>query len=54
MTTDKDLDRAFSEQESIQPSSGFVSSVMDAVRAAQSTPPPIAFPWKRSTPGGRL
>lgn len=51
MTRDEELDRAFSKQEMIQPSSGFVSSVMDAVRADQSTPPPIAFPWKRALPG---
>ena len=46
-----DLDRMLSREEAIVPSSGFVSSVMDAVRWEASTPPPIAFPWKWALPG---
>jgi hypothetical protein len=46
-----DIDRILSEQEEILPSSGFVASVMDAVRQEAMTPPPIPFPWKRALPG---
>ncbi|HVN77843.1 MAG TPA: hypothetical protein VMW38_02495 [Terriglobia bacterium] len=46
-----DIDRILSEQEEILPSSGFVNSVMDAVRQEAATPPPIPFPWKRALPG---
>jgi hypothetical protein len=46
-----DLDRILSGQQDIVPSSGFVASVMDAVRSEASTPPPIPFPWKRALPG---
>lgn len=35
----------------ILPSSGFATSVMDAVRHEASAPPPIPFPWKRALPG---
>ena len=50
-----ELDRMLSRQDEIVPSSGFVVSVMDAVRreAAVSEPtplPPIAFPWMRALP----
>ena len=47
----EDIDRILSEQGEILPSSGFVSSVMDAVRQEAATPPPIPFPWKRALPG---
>jgi hypothetical protein len=47
----EDLDRMFSRQENIIPSSGFVGSVMDAIECAASTPPPIPFPWKHALPG---
>lgn len=51
-----ELDRMISREDEIVPSSGFVSSVMDAVRqeaaASQSTAfPPIPFPWVRALPG---
>ena len=50
-----ELDRMLSTRDEIVPSSGFVMSVMDAVRheAAVSEPtplPPIAFPWLRALP----
>ena len=51
---DPDLDRIVSRQqqkEEIIPSSGFVSSVMDAVHQQAAAPPPIPFPWKRALPG---
>jgi hypothetical protein len=47
----EDLDRILSGEQDIVPSSGFVASVMDAVRNEASTPPPIPFPWKRALPG---
>lgn len=50
MTRD-DLDRVLSAEDKIVPSSGFASSVMDAVRREAATPPPIPFPWKRALPG---
>jgi hypothetical protein len=51
-----ELDRIISREDEIVPSSGFVASVMDAVRqeAAASQPipfPPIPFPWVRALPG---
>lgn len=49
MKTD-DIDRALREGE-IAPSSGFVSSVMYAVRREAATPPPVEFPWARALPG---
>jgi len=48
---DDDLDRILSTGQEIIPSSGFVASVMDAVRHDAATPPPIPFPWKRALPG---
>jgi hypothetical protein len=38
-------------EEEIMPSSGFVASVMDAVRQEAAAPQPIAFPWRRALPG---
>ena len=46
-----ELDRIFSKPEEILPSSGFVNSVMDAVRHEAMVPPPIPFPWKLALPG---
>jgi hypothetical protein len=48
---DDEMDRILSRDEQIAPSSGFVSSVMDAVRREAATPPPIPFPWERAAPG---
>ncbi len=50
MTHDK-LDRVLSRKDEIVPSSGFVSSVMDAVRQEATAPAPIPFPWRRALPG---
>jgi hypothetical protein len=46
-----ELDRILSAEQEILPSSGFTASVMGAVRAEASAPPPIPFPWKRVLPG---
>ena len=46
-----EVDRILSEEQEIIPSSGFLGSVMDAVRSEAATPPPIPFPWKRALPG---
>ena len=51
MKLDDDLDRILSRDAEIVPSSGFASSVMDAVRREASAPPPIPFPWKWALPG---
>jgi hypothetical protein len=48
---DDDLDRILSKEQEILPSSGFVTSVMDAVRRETAAPRPIPFPWKRALPG---
>jgi len=50
MLKDSEMDRILSNQDEIQPSSGFVSSVMEAVRQEAAAPPPIPFPWKRALP----
>jgi hypothetical protein len=49
--TDDPVDRILSREDDILPSSGFVSSVMEAIRQEAATPPPIPFPWKRAAPG---
>lgn len=46
-----DLDRILSEREEIVPSSGFTSSVMEAVQQEAAMPAPIPFPWKWALPG---
>jgi len=46
-----DLDRALSRGEDIVPSSGFVATVMGAVRSEAAAPPQIPFPWKRALAG---
>lgn len=48
---DHDLDRMLMEREEIVPSSGFVSSVMEAVQQEAAAPAPIPFPWKWALPG---
>ena len=47
---DEEPSRILSVDADIVPSSGFVASVMDAVRR-EATAPPIPFPWKRALPG---
>jgi len=47
---DPEIDRILSQHDEILPSSGFVSSVMDAVRREAAVPPPIPFPWKFAVP----
>ena len=51
MKLDDDLDRILSSEADIVPSSGFASSVMDAVRREASAPPAIPFPWARALAG---
>jgi hypothetical protein len=51
MMKDYEFDRILSGEPELVPSSGFASSIMDAVRHEASTPPPIPFPWKRALPG---
>jgi hypothetical protein len=46
-----DIDRMLAGEENLVPSSGFVTSVMDAVQREASTPLPIPFPWKWALPG---
>ena len=51
MKLDGDLDRILSSEADIVPSSGFASSVMDAVRREASAPAAIPFPWRWALPG---
>jgi hypothetical protein len=46
-----DLDRILASDDSLEPSSGFASGVMDAVRRQATEPPPIPFPWRRFSVG---
>jgi len=46
-----EVDHILSTEREIIPSSGFVTSVMDAVRHDAAAPPPIPFPWMRALPG---
>lgn len=46
-----DLDRILAGESRIEPSPGFVPSVMRAVRRAATEPPPLTFPWLRALPG---
>jgi hypothetical protein len=41
----------FAPCEELPPSSGFASSVMDALQAEAGAPAPIQFPWRRVVPG---
>jgi hypothetical protein len=47
---DFEMERILSRRDEIQSSSGFISSVMEAVRAEAAAPPPIPFPWRRALP----
>ena len=47
---DDEIDRILGGEEDVQPSSGFHSSVMDAIHREATAPPPIPFPWKRAWP----
>jgi hypothetical protein len=49
--SNEEMDRALAGGGGIVPSSGFASSVMEAVRRDAEAPPPIPFPWKRALPG---
>jgi hypothetical protein len=46
-----EIDRILTRRDEILPSSGFATSVMEAVRREAAAPQPIAFPWKRALPG---
>jgi hypothetical protein len=48
---ENEIDRMLAREDEILPSSGFASSVMDAVRREAAAPPPIPFPWRRALPG---
>ena len=48
--TPGEIDRILSRREEIVPSSGFVASVMDAVRHEAEAPPPFDIQWDRARP----
>jgi hypothetical protein len=45
--TPGDLDRILQSDDVLEPSSGFVAGVMDAVRREAQQPASVAFPWAR-------
>ena len=45
----EELEHVLARESDIEPSSGFVAAVMDAV-VAEATAPPLPFPWKRAWP----
>jgi hypothetical protein len=49
-----DLDGLLSNDDTLVPSSGFASSVMEAVQHAADEPPPLRFPWWRFSVLGEL
>ncbi len=51
LTQPDEIDLLLSRKDEILPSSGFASSVMDAVRREAAIPAPIPFPWRRALPG---
>lgn len=53
MKQDK-LDAILQSEETLEPSSGFLTSVMERVQKEAVAPPPIPFPWKRFLPGAVL
>ena len=46
-----EINSILSREDEILPSSGFATTVMDAVRREATAPAPIPFPWKRALPG---
>ena len=46
-----DINRILIEDPTLEPSSGFADSIMDAVRREATTPAPLPFPWRRVAPG---
>ena len=51
LTDNGEIDRILSREDEILPSSGFVVSVMEAVRREAAAPPPIPFPGNALYPG---
>ena len=49
-----ELERILSNEEELQPMTGFSTRVMRAVREEAAETPPIGFPWKRFLPGAVL
>jgi hypothetical protein len=45
------LDRILAEDPAMAPPPRFAANVMAAVRREATTPPAIAFPWRRALPG---
>jgi hypothetical protein len=48
---DSKLDQILAGEETLLPSSGFLSAVMDRVQEEAAAPAPIPFPWRRVLPG---
>lgn len=53
--TEQVIERVLRTREEVEPSSGFVASVMTRVHreaAASAAPPPLSFPWRRVVAAG--
>jgi len=50
--TEQIIDRVLRAQEQVEPSSGFVASVMARVHREATAPPPLSFPWRRVVAAG--
>lgn len=48
---DPKLDQILAGEETLLPSSGFLSGVMERMQAEAAAPAPIPFPWRRVLPG---
>lgn len=47
----EDIEDILANEEIVTPSSGFLDSVMRAVRREATSLPPLKFPWRRALPG---
>jgi hypothetical protein len=46
-----EIERILANGDTIAPSAGFLTSVMEAVEREAAALPPLAFPWSRALPG---
>jgi hypothetical protein len=46
-----EIDRILASEDEIEPSPGFLASVMEAVEREAAAPPTLTFPWIRLLPG---
>lgn len=49
--THDDIERILADDDTMTPSAGFLTSVMEAVGREAAAPSPLKFPWVRALPG---